>query len=632
MISIIIPTYNESENITGLAVRIKACLSGEYELIIVDDDSPDGTGAIAEGLAGEHPVKVIHRKKSGLASAVVDGFKAASGDLLCVMDADLSHPPETIPLLLKDMEARGADIAIASRFIKGGSIDHWPKIRLLGTNLAMLAVRPLTGVRDPMSGFFILKRSVVRNADLVPRGFKILLEILVKGTYRKAVEFPFVFQDRVRGSSKIDAKVYLEFARQLPGLYCHKFNVWRFGIAIVFAAMAGVLACSISSQHTSGDFDVYYKAGKDYLSGAKVYVPHGGIEEFKYLPLFALAFSPLTMLGKTAAVHLWGLLNIALLYAMFYLLHRLKQIPLAGAKDLVFFICLFALTGRYIFSNIKLGQANILLCFLMVLTMYLEIHKRYFWAAVVLAFSLMIKFFPLLFLAYFVLKRRFEIVIYTILMAAVFLLLPGIYSGFDANWRHLQEWFVLLKSTPPGVINSAKNYSLLSFFSWLLVARHDMHYIFDYGSITRGPTLQVYFYWAAGSLVLFGLYFYDIFGAKKEEAKAVYCDYACLFVCGLLFNPLAYLNALTFLFIPYFFILRYLFYWKPPRTYAWAVGALTALSFALSVVYNKMFFKDDRQFYMVLEYRPLMWAVVLVYVGLLLVKRSLQRGPLKQYP
>ncbi|MFA5145665.1 MAG: polyprenol monophosphomannose synthase [Candidatus Omnitrophota bacterium] len=223
MVTIVIPTYNEAENIEELVARIKNCLSGEYELVVVDDASPDGTGKIAEKLSNNHPMKVIHRKRRlGLASAVLEGFKIASGELICVMDSDLSHPPEIIPLLIKNLEIQNADMVIASRFIPGGGIENWPKMRLLGTSLATLAVRPLTSVRDPMSGFFLLKKSVFSNLDLVPRGYKILLEILVKGRYKKAEEFPFIFKDRVYGSSKLNLKIYLEFTAQLFSLYFYK--------------------------------------------------------------------------------------------------------------------------------------------------------------------------------------------------------------------------------------------------------------------------------------------------------------------------------------------------------------------------------------------------------------------------
>ena len=206
MLSIIIPTYNESKNIKELVDRIKQSLSDDYEIIIVDDGSPDGTSEIAAKLGGEHPIKVINRgKKLGLASAVLEGFKLASGDLLGVMDADLSHPPEILPLLLKDMQEQAADIVIGSRFIEGGRIENWPKKRLIATSVAILSVRPLTPIKDPMSGFFILKKEVIDQVALIPRGFKILLEILVKGRYKKAVEHPIVFKDRVFGDSKISS-------------------------------------------------------------------------------------------------------------------------------------------------------------------------------------------------------------------------------------------------------------------------------------------------------------------------------------------------------------------------------------------------------------------------------------------
>lgn len=223
MLSIIIPTYNESKNIAELLLRIKKSLSQDYELIIVDDASPDGTGQIAEDLAKIYPLKVIHRiKKLGLASAVLDGFKAARGELLCVMDSDLSHPPEIIAHLLNQIKEQNQDIVIGSRFTKGGEILNWPKKRLFATNLAIFTVRGLTSVHDPMSGFFILRREVIQNIKLIPRGYKILLEILVKGKYKKLLEYPFSFIDRAKGESKIDTKVYLEFIAQLWDLYLYK--------------------------------------------------------------------------------------------------------------------------------------------------------------------------------------------------------------------------------------------------------------------------------------------------------------------------------------------------------------------------------------------------------------------------
>jgi hypothetical protein len=283
-----------------------------------------------------------------------------------------------------------------------------------------------------------------------------------------------------------------------------------------------------------------------------------------------------------------------------------------------------ALTGRFIFSNIKLGQVNILLCCLMVLTMYLEINKKYFWAAFVLAFSLMIKFFPLLFVLYFVLKGRFKLLVYAFLMIVAFLFLPSLYTGYSLNLKYLHDWFVLLRSTSPVILFSVKNYSLLSFFSWFFVARHEIYYIFDYDLIKRGLTPQVYYAWAGSCFLLFTSFFYDIFFVKDKGPKERYLEYSCLFVCGLLFNPLAYLNALVLLIVPYFFILRYLFYSEISKSSSRAVIFLLSFGLLLNIIDHKIFFKDIQQFYVFLQCKPLMWTIILVYLSLCIGKFSLK--------
>ncbi len=402
-------------------------------------------------------------------------------------------------------------------------------------------------------------------------------------------------------------------------------------IIIIFVVITAVgLIVSIPAGHTTGDFDVYYNASQNYLARASIYNPHAGIEEFKYLPLFSLVFSPLAMMEKVPALYLWGTLNIFLLYFMFYFLYKLKQISFTRPRDFFLVFCLFALTGRYIFANIKIGQVNILLCFLMVLTMYFEIKKKDFQAAVVLALSLTIKFFPLLFLAYFFLRRRFKIVGFTVLMIVIFLLLPGIYSGFGLNLKYLQEWFSLLKSTPAPLLYSVKNYSLLSFFSWFFVARHEGQFILNYRYITKGLTPEVYYAWGVSCFVLFSLFFYDSFFKKDKDPEIVYLDYACLFICGLLFNPLAYLNALTFLIIPYFFILRYLFDSGLNKKWVAMIGLLTIISFIISMAYNKIFFANIEQFYLSLKYKLPMWTIILVYSSLWLIKLALKLKAKKQ--
>lgn len=224
MLSVVTPTYNEAKNIKDLTSRINKSLTGiKYEFIIVDDASPDGTGKIAEKLLRKYPIKVVYRNgKLGLASAVIDGFKIAQGNLLCVIDSDLSHPPEIIPMLIKLLETQNADIVVASRLAKGGGIENWPKTRRLISYIGTLLAKPLTNVKDPMSGFFLFKKEVIYNVKLVPRGYKALLEILVKGKYKKVVEFPFIFKERTVGSSKLNLGACLEFLIQLFYLYFYK--------------------------------------------------------------------------------------------------------------------------------------------------------------------------------------------------------------------------------------------------------------------------------------------------------------------------------------------------------------------------------------------------------------------------
>ena len=223
LLSVITPTSNEAENIENLIARIDRALSDyKYELVVVDDNSTDGTGRIAGTLSSKYPVRVLNRKdKSGLASAVIDGFGIAKGDLLCVMDADLSHPPEIIPKMVEFMKFRNADIVVASRSAEGGGTDGWPVIRKMMSSFAASLARPLTTVKDNTSGFFLLKKEAVSGASLVPRGYKILLEILVKGNLKKAVEFPYIFRDRMAGKTKLNLKIQLEYLAQLSGLYAY---------------------------------------------------------------------------------------------------------------------------------------------------------------------------------------------------------------------------------------------------------------------------------------------------------------------------------------------------------------------------------------------------------------------------
>ncbi|ASJ10397.1 dolichol monophosphate mannose synthase [Thermococcus sp. P6] len=244
-ISVIVPTYNERENLEELFERIDRALRGyDYEIVVVDDDSPDGTWKFATGLSDRYPVKVIRRtREKGLSSAVIRGFREAEGDVFVVMDADLQHPPEVIPELLRAIEG-GADIAVASRYVPGGGVKNWYWYRRLISRGAImigrLALPKIRNVRDPVSGFFALRREVVENVDLNPVGFKILLEILIKGNYGKVAEVPFTFGLRKAGESKLGTGTIFNYLRHIYRLMRWEGEMDRL-IKFTLVGLSGVL-------------------------------------------------------------------------------------------------------------------------------------------------------------------------------------------------------------------------------------------------------------------------------------------------------------------------------------------------------------------------------------------------------
>lgn len=223
MISIIIPTFNERENLPRLIESIFSHLGKTGgEVVVVDDNSPDATGDLAEALKREYPIQVIHRSgKLGLASAVLEGFKQAQGGIVCVMDADLSHDPAILPRMVKAVE-EGTDLVVGSRHVPGGGTKGWPKYRKLGSGIAILLARPITPVKDATSGYFCFRRSILNGVQLDGLGFKIGLEIFVKGKCNRFTEIPYIFQDRTEGKSKLSQKVVLHYLRHLWKLYLWK--------------------------------------------------------------------------------------------------------------------------------------------------------------------------------------------------------------------------------------------------------------------------------------------------------------------------------------------------------------------------------------------------------------------------
>jgi dolichol-phosphate mannosyltransferase len=222
-VSVVIPTYNEAGGIEQLISALtdvfgQANVKGE--IVVVDDNSPDGTGALVDSLGAKYPVRCVHRAgKLGLSSAVIDGWATCSSPILGVMDADFSHDPKIVPSMLSEIRSGNCELAIGSRYIPGGGITNWPWRRRITSRVAIMLAMPLTHVKDITSGFFFCKRSVIDGIALDPIGFKIGLEVIMKGNYRNAKEVPYVFTDRRQGSSKLNSGEIFNYLKQLGKIY-----------------------------------------------------------------------------------------------------------------------------------------------------------------------------------------------------------------------------------------------------------------------------------------------------------------------------------------------------------------------------------------------------------------------------
>lgn len=246
-VSIIIPTFNEKDNIEILLERINTHVKNfKYEVIFVDDDSPDKTALKVQELSIKYPAMCIVRKnEKGLATAVVEGFKHAKGEIFVVMDADLQHPPEKIKYLIEEIE-KGSDIAIGSRYVEKngegfGEFSSTRKIISKSANiLAKTLFSKLLKVNDIQSGFFALKKNVVENIDLKPKGYKILLEILAIGNYKTVKEVPFIFEKRKKGQSKLKTGVIFEYLFHLASLFWRENETKRI-TKFMLTGLAGIV-------------------------------------------------------------------------------------------------------------------------------------------------------------------------------------------------------------------------------------------------------------------------------------------------------------------------------------------------------------------------------------------------------
>ncbi len=239
--SLIIPTYNECKNVKTIIEKLSQLLDGsipgDYELIVVDDDSPDRTWEVAQSLTADYPqLRVMRREhERGLSTAVIRGWQVARGEVLGVIDADLQHPPETLLQLLAEIK-RGADVAAASRHVTDGGVSDWSVVRRFlsrGAQTVGLVILPgvVGRVSDPMSGYFMVRRSCIAGKTMNPAGYKILIEVLGRGDIRWIGEVGYVFQERQEGESKVTWKQYIEYLRHLLRL---RFARWPMGKFVRF--------------------------------------------------------------------------------------------------------------------------------------------------------------------------------------------------------------------------------------------------------------------------------------------------------------------------------------------------------------------------------------------------------------
>ena len=226
--SLVLPTYKEAGNIQDivkiLTDLLDQSIAGDYELIVVDDNSPDHTWKLALELTSDYPqLKVMRRtEEKGLSTAVIRGWQVARGNILGVIDADLQHPPEVLQQLLGEMD-KGADLAVASRHVEGGGVSEWSIIRRFlsrGAQMLGLIILPevIGRLSDPMSGYFMVRRTAIAGKPLSPVGYKILIEVTARGKIRWLGEAGYVFRERQAGESKVTWKQYIEYLQHLVRL------------------------------------------------------------------------------------------------------------------------------------------------------------------------------------------------------------------------------------------------------------------------------------------------------------------------------------------------------------------------------------------------------------------------------
>ena len=244
LVSVIVPTYNEAGNIEATIRKVSGMLSDNQingEIIVVDDNSPDGTPEIASRLSDTCPVRVFVRSNErGLATAVKRGFELARGDICLVIDADLSHPLDKIPEMIHPILQGNCDMTVGSRYIARGGCEGWSLRRRLIRKVSGFLARGVTNLSDPTTGFMAIKRSLLDGLNLDPVGWKIVLEVIVRAKPR-VIEIPIIFVDRQKGESKLNVKAQMEYLLHLWKLYSFKYDIVFQFIKFCLVGLSGLV-------------------------------------------------------------------------------------------------------------------------------------------------------------------------------------------------------------------------------------------------------------------------------------------------------------------------------------------------------------------------------------------------------
>ena len=227
-LTVVVPTLNEAAGIQAFLTALLAATAGldqpagSVEVLVVDDRSSDGTAELARAALGSRGRVIEHQGERSLARSVIEGWRVARGHVLGVMDADSSHPPDLLPRLLAEIEERGTDVAVATRYMPGGGTAGWPLQRKLASRVASTLAFSVVRARDPMSGYLLLRREVIEGVPLDPRGWKIGLEVLARGRYERLAEVPYVFRERHVGRSKFGRRAVIDYLAHLGRLWRDK--------------------------------------------------------------------------------------------------------------------------------------------------------------------------------------------------------------------------------------------------------------------------------------------------------------------------------------------------------------------------------------------------------------------------